>query len=66
MVVLLVGSAAAIAYSFVLTVRLFKSFGTQETNDERIARLRGFKKKVILSYAAAVLMMTAAALVKLL
>ena len=47
MMILLLGAGAAIAYSLMETVRLFQSFGSGETNDERIGRLKKYKKKVI-------------------
>ncbi len=65
--VMLVGASAAIVYSIVTTVRLFQGFtaDNSETNDERISRLKKYRKKVIISYAAAVILITAAAMVKI-
>ncbi|SDA17234.1 hypothetical protein SAMN02910447_01280 [Ruminococcus sp. YE71] len=64
-VILLIGAGAAIGFSLLATVKLFAAFGSDETNDERIARLKKYKKRMIISYAAAAVMITAAALIKL-
>ena len=65
-ILLLVGAGVSIVYSIVLTVKLFKSFGTDLTNDERIDALKKYKKQVIISYAAAAAFITGAALIKIL
>lgn len=64
---LLALSAAAIVFSIAGTVKLFKGFTADNTvsSEERIARLKRYRRKMIVSYAAAMLMITAAALIKL-
>lgn len=64
---LLALAGAAIVFSIAGTVKLFKGFtaDSTETNDERIARLKRYRTRMIVSYAAAVVMITAAALIKL-
>lgn len=64
---LLVLSAAAIVFSIAGTVKLFKGFtaDNNESSEERIARLKRYRTRMIVSYVAAVLMITIAALIKL-
>lgn len=64
---LLALSGAVIVFSIMSTVKLFKGFTAEntESNEERIARLKRYRTRMIVSYAAAVLMITVAALIKL-
>jgi hypothetical protein len=66
--VLIAAAAAALIYSIVLTVNIFKSFvgDCEYKADETNAKLKKYRNRVILSYAAAVLAITAAAAIKLL
>ncbi len=64
-VILLFGAGAAIGFSLLATVRLFATFGSDQSNEERIAKLKKYKKRMIISYAAAAVLVTAAAVIKL-
>jgi hypothetical protein len=63
---LIIAAAAFMIYSVVLTVNIYKCFGSDEISaDERKKSLIKYRNRMILSYAAAVLLITAAAAVKI-
>lgn len=65
--ILLALSAAALICSVLLTVNMFKCFtGSVEQDPERTKEdLKKYRNRMILSYAAAVVLITAAAVVKM-
>lgn len=65
--ILLALSAAALICSVLLTVNMFKCFTGSEDHDREKAKedLKKYRNRMILSYAAAAVMITAAAVVKM-
>lgn len=60
--ILLIGAVALIVLSIVLTAKLFKCFGEERIDSEPVKK---YRNKMILCYIGAVLLITAAAAVKL-
>jgi hypothetical protein len=64
--ILIAAAVAFLIYSIVLTVNLFKCFGLDAADPEQNKkRLIKYRNRMILSYIAAVLLITAAAAVKI-
>lgn len=63
--ILLILAAVCLVYSIYLTVSVFKCFGMENTGrDELKKKLVSYRNKVIASYAGTVVLITAAAVVK--
>ena len=60
--ILLIGAVALIVLSIILTTKLFKCFGEERIDSEPVKK---YRNKMICCYAAAVGLITAAAMLKL-
>ena len=64
-IVFLVCATLGLLLSIVTTVKLFKDFTAEETPEGRIERLKKYRTRMILTYAATAGFVTAAAAVKI-
>ncbi len=65
-IIFLVAAAVGLIFSIVTTIKLFKGFTAEETAEGRIARLKKYRTRMILTYAVTVGFITAAAVMKIL
>jgi hypothetical protein len=63
--ILLIGAVAFIVMSIKLTADMFREFGSDKSAEERTAAVKRIRNKMIACYVGAVLLITAAAVVKM-
>ena len=66
LIILIAGAAALIVLSIVFTVKMFSAFSGEKSAGERTAEIKAARVKMIACDAGAALLVTAAALEKLL
>ena len=66
LIILIAGAAVCMGFSVKLTIDMFKQFGSDSPAEERTAAIKKIRNRMIACYAGAALLVTLAALVKLL